>query len=723
MPVLASLLLACLVNITVGPAQAQPQVVADPILPGDDLPPRGRSLFDYLVAEQRDGKVVQIVPYPFAALLQRVDAQLRPEPDRKGTPAVLIPFGRSLQREAAAPEFFTYPRAVVAALGEPIGSNAIFLKDRLYVGYQEKAGVLEVISYNEEAARFEFQLVTGYRAGGTPRIAYANRAMCTACHQNAAPIFSRQVWDETNANPRIAARLAAQRKDFYGLAIDRGVDVPNAIDNAKLRANRFAVSQLLWSEGCGGNDMAGVRCRAALFAAVLQYRLSGARQFDRQSATYRSDAALQLIRTASMRWPQGLALGNPDIPNRNPLSGFANATSALTPRELARLANVTSPYDPLVLRPPLEIRRISSEGDVATFVADLAEFTAEPDVQRLDRELFVRASAGTARWQFDAACRVASTRDGKSGQRIEFSCAPAPNDSSGVLRVEGRLSLAGSSLAGGVIDRLEIEGQPPTFDIDLRPGRFTARGATHSAALVPMRGPLHARHADGSAFERFELEWVGAAGRARLQVVDDFAEVRKAIAALAREDLDGKFDGFSNAPFRRARLLPALFAAMGLPTGGWCCIDPTDLPVARAASLGATTATENAIAGSRTVAAHTGFDRYCGQCHLGAEKTPPNFLAGDAGVVEANLNQCAPRIFARLDMAKLAASARSKTPMPPDVALHRLGVSNDAWRDGEPLADLLEATAQRLRAETGRAPELESLLRDGYEALRPCLAN
>jgi hypothetical protein len=722
-PLLCPLILACVFSFAASPVHSQPQWVTDPVVPGEDLPPQGRSLFDYLVAEKRDGKIVQAVPFPFAALLQRVDAQMRPLQDRKGTPAVLIPLGRSLQRVAAAPDFFAYPRVVVAAVGEPIGSNGIFLKDRLYFGYQEKANVLEVISYNEEAARFEFQVVSDYRAGGTPRIAYANRSLCTACHQNAAPIFSRQVWDETNANPRIAALLAAQRKDFYGLAIDRGVDVPNAIDNAKLRANRFAVSQLLWTEGCGGNDTPAVRCRAALFVAALQYRLSGERHFDRFSAAYRDDAVLQLIRTSLTRWPQGLALGNPDIPNRNPLSGARSTTETLAPSEWAALADVTPPFDPLAFRPPLEIRQTTNEGDVARLVMELAEFIAEPDVQRLDREMFGRVTKHSARRHFGGTCRVTSTRDGKSGQRIEFSCLPSPAEANGGMRVEGRLAFAGNSLTGGVIDRLQFGGKSPLLDIELRPGNTGTRGATRLAALVPMRGALHARDPDGNAFERFELEWAGGEGRARLRVVDDFAAARTAIAAVERSGVVGKFDGLSDAPFRRARLLPALFASMGVSTGGWCCSDPSGLPAALAAPVGGAAAAGSRAAESRTVAEHAGFHRYCGQCHLGGDNAPPNFLAGGADAVEARLSQCAPRIFVRLSMAKLAVHARAKTPMPPDVALHRLKFTTDAWRDGEPLASLLQATAQRLRAETGRAPELETLVRGGYESLRPCLAD
>jgi hypothetical protein len=43
----------------------------DPRVPGDNLPPVGRSLFDFLVMEKHDGKFDHAVPFPFSALMQR----------------------------------------------------------------------------------------------------------------------------------------------------------------------------------------------------------------------------------------------------------------------------------------------------------------------------------------------------------------------------------------------------------------------------------------------------------------------------------------------------------------------------------------------------------------------------------------------------------------------------------------------------------------------------
>ena len=157
---------------------------ADPTLPGTDLPLVGRSLFDHLTADATEGASAHHVPFPFAALIERIQARLSQEEINGGARLVMIPMGRSLQRVAASPDFFKFPRIVFAVTGEPAAGGrdaGMLLKDRLYLGYVEKTGLIEVISYNEAAGRFEFQLVKDYRAGGEPKVFYANRAICVSC--------------------------------------------------------------------------------------------------------------------------------------------------------------------------------------------------------------------------------------------------------------------------------------------------------------------------------------------------------------------------------------------------------------------------------------------------------------------------------------------------------------------------------------------------------------
>lgn len=285
-----------------------------------DLPPVGRSRFDLLVGNTQ-------VPYPFPRLVNLINRQM--QTDAGGLPPLkvtLIPLGRSLQREAGAPDYFHFPRVVAAADG--ISKPGIPpLKDRLFLGFHEKGGVIEVISYNDAAGRFEFQVVRDYRKDKTPQVFYARRSLCLACHQNAAPIFARPLWDETPANPAIAARLRDARSDFYQVRLT-GTDIAYFIDTATDRANLFSVWQTLWQTGCG-QAATGDRCRMQAFAAALDYARSG---------TLPAPGDLPTLDSGwKTCWPHGLAIPNPDLPNRDPLAALQDPVT-----------------DPLLLRPPLD---------------------------------------------------------------------------------------------------------------------------------------------------------------------------------------------------------------------------------------------------------------------------------------------------------------------------------------------------------------------------------
>jgi hypothetical protein len=337
-----------------------------------NLPPVGRSLFDRLVTDKTENAGWHI-PFPFPKLLSELSARAGCG-NSECYKAVLIPLGRSLQRTAAAPQFFKYPRMVVAFNTDPAPGVKDFLpllKDRLYLGYQERANLIEVISYNEEAGRFEFQLVKDYQHNTTPRVFYANRAICVSCHQNQAPIFSRQVWDETNANPEIARRLKSARDDFLGLPIAVGVDVPNAIDDATDRANLFAAYQALWRDGCVGHTP-GVRiCRALALRAALQYRLTEERSFDQRSAAFGLGFLTPLQKNWQLHWPDGIPIPNNDIANRDPLQ-FPDSE---------RLAHVPARFEPLLPRGHKEIWQF--ETDRYRLIKGIGEFFSGADIRLL----------------------------------------------------------------------------------------------------------------------------------------------------------------------------------------------------------------------------------------------------------------------------------------------------------------------------------------------------
>jgi mono/diheme cytochrome c family protein len=683
-------------------AQNEPaRWAVDPADPGPDAPPVGRSLFDFVATVDSGGKRTYDVPFPFERLVSRLEERAGCTPRERCVKQVLIPLGRSLQRLAAAPEFFKHPRAVAAIDSESARETSPLLKDRVYLGYQEQAALVEVISYNEVAGRFEFQIVRDYRLGGTPQVIYARRAVCAACHQNLAPLFSQPLWEETNANGRVAARLERERAAFYGVPVRRGVDIPDAIDAATGRANWLGVWQRLWSEGCGADGTEAVRCRAAAFTAALQYRLTGERAFDDRSPAWREGLQAPLMREWRARWPGGLAIPSPDIPNRDPLPYASGREPAG-----AAIAHVAAAFEPLQPRAPLETWAGDRPDTVRRFVGGLAGFLTAADVRALDAHLAKRAT-GAERRAYEAPCDMEWTR-----RWLRFKCASTGDTGPQRLLLEGRLDLGGRSITGELNALAAGDGVPlEQFEIksgavDLNAVRLTFTPASHG---------LRARLAGGNAVERIELRWRApdvrvrgeihaVAARASVYSVDDFAPVREAVAGMTNEG------DFAARPFSRAALLARLFARLGLASREWCCDDASRLPPA-AVEPKAPTAPEGAAR------AYAAFYPHCAICHATSERFPPNFLAGAGERVVANIRQCAPRIYVRLALWHIAPTARDKTPMPPPFP------SATATDDRAPAGvDGLERTiAELLRAEQGSAPGIEQLLAGGYEALRPCL--
>jgi len=640
------------------------------------------------------------IPFPFDTLLARINARAGCSDSKPCVRAVLIPLGRSLQRMTASPAFFEHPRVVAAVDGEgdPAAPGAMLLKDRLYLGYQDRAALIEVISYNQTAGRFEFQLVHDYRAGSTPRVSAAHRDVCAACHQNLAPIFSRPLWAETNANPRIADLLARAQDAFFGIPVRRGVDIPAAIDAATDRANLFGVWQRLWRDGCGADDSAGRQCRGAAVLAALQYRLADERGFDESVIGWREQALPRIAREWNLRWPAGLAIPNPDLPSRDPLPTGATQSHGMA------LAHVPARFEPLQPRAPLEIWSLPTTASGAhhpaaalasRFVAGLGGFFSLRDLRELDRQLRARSTGSDdARRGYEADCTVQRT-----ATTFRFTCHDA------AMQLDGHLVLHGTQVSAGALDTLALSGHVPLHYIDIEPSAL----ANGYVTLVPGSDRLRARLTDGSLIERIELRWSAPnAGHATVTVLDDFAPVRSAIAALSQQG--GRQSPLSARPFDASHLLAALSSRLDSTHSPACCIDAAPLSVSEVDSP--------APAAPRGLAKpSTAFYPLCGGCHATTERTPPNFLAGSAERVMANLRQCAPRIYVRLAMWRRAPTQREKTPMPPPIALtypHIATAPNG-------VEALEQVAGEWLRIESGRKPRLDALLGNGYEALRTCL--
>jgi mono/diheme cytochrome c family protein len=728
--------------------------VVDPSDPGPDVPPAGRSLFDYLVTEQHGDRTVYKVPFPFTALVKKIEQELGS--DDRGSPLkrVLIPLNRSLQRHAAKPEYFAYPRAVIGVDSEPpmrAGFSGMFLKDRLFLGYQEKADILEVISYNEAAGRFEFQVVRDYGPDKKPKVLYANRALCTACHQNQSPIFSRPLWDETNANPKIAALLEQQHAELYRFPARQGVDVPNAIDEATDRANELSAYQLLWQEGCerARSPSDSIQCRADLFRFLLQSRLNGSPPALRRLPSYRDQFVPRFAMQWKEKWPQGLRIPNPDLPNRNPLdyvqtisSGSGEqlipATGYGTTRERAMIRSI---FEPTIPREPLSVWSVSSDPHevMDRVITGLSRFLADADIERLDQFLFQQATgSGAPLRRHQSRCEAEVSNRGRSVDRVKFQCRepePRSGNHEGGFSMEGVLYLKAGTVAGGTIDRLSTGHGDELIDLKVASGTLTSKGGRHSGRIeVTQKEPrLHVRLADGHAITELTFQFdaarekrptrhpAGFTGSATMTVVEDYRSIDQAIDAMARETLAGESDVFARKPFRRASVMKALSRQLMMPPLRWCCEETRNMPAA-------ISMTDQALH-DRDLAAHEmnlppvfkAFHRYCAQCHHEDLAFPPNFLHGSPQQVQEQIQHCAERIFFRLEMWDLAPSARQEAPMPPITSLQRLHLSPEEWAGHADLALLKSYTADLVKSQGGKPVRLEDLATKGYDNLRACV--
>ena len=694
---------------------------ADPTAAGPDLPPLGRSLFDYLVTEPSGAKKTYRVPFPFSALIDRIRTRLAQREYSGGTRIVIIPMGRSLQRTAAAPDFFRFPRIVFAITGEPATDErdaGMLLKDRLYVGYVEKTGVLEVISYNEAAGRFEFQVVKDYRANAQPKVFYANRSICISCHQNHAPIFSKAIWGETNGNARVAQLLREHGQDLQ-LSAQANIDFPDDIDKATVRANSLVTLQTLWQQGCADaqSRSQSQRCRAAAFTAVLQYGLSGEQDFDSASPRYRSDFVSTFGRVWSRKWPQGLHVAQSSLPDRNPLGGIASSYAGGSSEEPSfnwiTAAHVPAELDPLNPRAPRETWRFAGALDTDRIISGWAKFFAADDFRNLDAHLLRQGdSPRLQRSAYRAQCTALRDGSGKAGLILQ-----CPGDTAAAQGVN--LSARFEASGNGRIDWLTFGPAGRVRDAAFTGEAARTAGAWHVLRAVPKQDGLAARLADGRVLASIEIRWLSGAPGAipprpldahfEAVVLDDFALVRHAVDRL----LDRQPALFDDGPLVRASLMRALFSELGIAQRSWCCIDGAAMPTAM---LDTPEMDAAAIANPELQP----FFRYCAMCHLTQERFPPNFLSGNARQVEDTLRQCARRMLVRLSAWRTPVEQRIKSPMPPATALPGLGTTAQRWAASEEL-QRLRAYLERMSRVEGEPSAALELLQDGYEALPQCL--
>ena len=397
-----------------------PASLSGQAIPNSDLPPEGtRSLFDHLVAQNG------ALPYPFEDVVDWI-ASL--DKDGKRPTTVLVPHGRSLQKGKSS---FADPRVILTADIAPPdsgASHAPIYKGRLFLGFVDNAEEIEVLSYNEAAGRFEFQLVKDYCEGCTPRIVYAQRNVCLTCHQNAAGIFPVRPWQETNASPEIAARISDALPDhasYGGAPLEVNLESPETIDNNTDISNVIPLAQRVWLDGCGAGDT-GTACRQMLLRQALSFALAPGR-YDPDNPE-----AKALREHFASNWPQrGVALPDNNLLNRDPLQddlyeggvwaglkravfGRSETTTAGGGDKLAdfdALPPLPSELDPLTLRTP---QRIISADELDGVYA-LAQLFAPSDLARLEAQAGFKIETILAAVEHEA---LASITDAKPFRRM-----------------------------------------------------------------------------------------------------------------------------------------------------------------------------------------------------------------------------------------------------------------------------------------------------------------
>ena len=678
-----------------------PQWIAHPAAPGPDIPSDGRSLFDQLFASSVSGELRYHVPFPFEALRASLAARVELG-DSGALLQVLIPQGRSLHREAAAPDYFKSPRVVLAVDAPPrmVEHEAgLSLPRRFYVGYQERIEQLEVISYNDDAGRFEFQVVEDYAAGKTPTVRYASRALCMSCHQNAGPIFSNTPWRETNFDTEVAKRIAEEQPDRYQttMAALSGHDAA-LLDYSTDRANYFLAYQLLWQKACGGedpDDEESVRCRAGVLKAILQFRLSGDIAYDH--ATPRYLATLRTFyRNWRSRWPGGLYVATADIPDRSPFE---------TQIRVATL-------DPLIQRAPQAFWPEPIDMVAGGMVTRLSEFIIDADIKRYDEHLS-RTSQESAKTVYRSSCEIQPGSPRLTGAPIKFVCGDRQS-----LQAYIELVVQRDQVVGGHIFELHLPGDTYLWSANFKHtvlSKATGR-TTLKASLLSARGN-HARVADGRRLDAVMLEWPGndytvdlIGGEAALAItlVDEFSPLENAIEAMVAESLSGESDTLSSRPFRRRQIVSDLNRHLGLAALDWCC----DLPSV-ATSQTVTVKPISFIAPVRN------FQQNCGLCHSGDGRYPPGFLNGSESEIRNHLTECAPRILRRLGLWNQTPQSRTRSPMPPVSSLALLGHDESSWHASDTKGDLA-GHARALLTEALGEQEIARFADIDYDALPPC---
>jgi hypothetical protein len=617
---------------------AAPRWIAHASMPGPDTPATGLSRFDQLFMFEPDR---YRIPYPFSSLVEFLDSRIE-NSGYSGVRQVFVPSGRSLQRDAPAPDYFSFPRMVIALEGEPVtvGDEAgQVLEYRLFIAHQPKTETLEVISYNDSAGRFEFQVVANYAPDKSPHVQPANRAMCLSCHQNAAPIFPSRPWSETSFNVEVANQLIQALPRQYNSLIGIVTNDAGVIDVLAERANYLAAAQLVWQQGCSSR-----LCRAAMLRAILQYRLSGEASFDSNDPRYQRNYYDELARNWEVRWPAGLALANSRIIDRDPFAP----------------ESMTIQHDPLFPRPAHATWYAADSVLANGIIYRLAGFLTLADIQRIDSRLIaLDKTQPSINRKHEASCKL------EAGNTSSHVLVCGDKTTSASLQADFEIEFQQSEVNSLRIMHLRAPGdfhllQPDIIRLSSFRGGLEIEPGHRAAALS-------LRLVNGDRIKSLRLRWDDSlmSGEANLsmEISVESRLIDQALAEILQQPQRGVDDGLANNVFRRLAIMRELIQVLGMQAISWH---------ETTRSLSAAPQPDSPeLSGGLAL-----LEPYCAHCHADDSVNPPGFLAGDQP--QARVRQCAPRILARLK-AWQADSTFAGSPMPPPASLAISGTTMADW--------------------------------------------
>ncbi len=533
----------------------------------------GRSVFDTLFLKTKQGQTEYDIPFPFSKVIDVLERQLGMSINNDANTAktALVPLGRCINRYAAAPDFFKYPRIVVAIDSEHYGSGKWekpFIKDQIFLGYQEKANAIEVISYNQEEGQFDFQLVSNYSAGNTPSVKKIKDDRCASCHQNNGPIFPRSNWDETELNDQIF-RLIGEAQ--YGLGYESsrstGSGAPS-IDQATNRANMFPLFQRIWQGGCRSkNAFSEIRCRAGLLQMTLEHRLQENSRTIIPSRLV-TDYVLPLIaENAGQYWPDGILILSSDINNQNPLSMG----------EMIHLNSAES------LKQPMSFMIKWHPDNILRIIQGLGSFISLSEVRRLDQMLFDTPQiTASSTINYRGVCRMRKT---DKANKFKDQKNRSGNIAVKCNLTEGALS-SGVGLYGDLyIESGVVRSFSPLGNMYLESSNFIVGISHHGGKiedednkslirlqLFDSKQQLYARLPNGAIVDSLEISWNRGqtkdelfdggnlvVAKVTLTAVADSGLLDAAIDRLIAEADHGASAVFADKPFRGTKMMDALF--------------------------------------------------------------------------------------------------------------------------------------------------------------------